>query len=951
MRLSGRFRHPLLYTTIENVVLVKQLEQIGSLLLLTHISFAYCMLYDRLGCGMARPRGGGRRGGRAPVHWDEIEMEPDNEETLPPPPPVVGEANGGGAGPQGGVGPQAGAGPQAGQGPTVGDLSPLIQAIAEAFQTAMAGVQGAAQPQGGGNGLPLERLRHLGGDEFRGLSPEKSEAWLESTIRVLGQMECTDARKLGCVVSLLQGDAYAWWTTVISSMDEDDITWGFFQSAFRKKYLGSRYEDEKKREFMALVQGSMSVTDYEIQFVRLSHGSSSGKRPASWDRDSTKRHKDQRFQPEPRRGGGNPRRGHQGQGRFQQAPECARCGRRHMGECWGNGSSCWNCGARGHMRRDCPHPARRNVAHVVAVQPEGGGPARVYAQHEGRNDTNMIAGNFSLQSLSLLSLIDSGSTHSYILSEHARLLDVPCEVLDVGVNVTSSFGDTIVVRKLYRRCPLMIQGYVFPVDMMELPFYGFDVILGMDWLVEHRVRVDFETKRVSLKFADDHEIVVVGENIKFLSNVVSVLEAQRLMDCGCQAYLAYVMNPNMGEARPRDIRTVCDFSGVFPEELPGLPPDREVEFVIETHADSAPVSISPYRMAPKELKELKTQLQELLDRGFIRPSTSPWGAPVLFVKKKDESLRMCIDYRQLNKMTVKNKYPLPRIDDLFDQLRGASVFSKIDLRSGYYQLKVREQDVLKTAFRTRYGHYEFLVMPFGLTNAPAAFMDLMNRVFHEYLDQFVVVFIDDILVYSRTEEDHDRHLRLVLQTLLENQLYAKLSKCEFWIREVVFLGHVVSSEGIWVDPKKVEAIVNWKQPTSVIEIHSFLGLAGYYRRFVSGFSKVAAPLTKLLQKGVKYEWSDARKQAFKKLKEALINAPVLTQPVSGKEFVVYSDASYVGLGCVLMQEGRVVAYALIACVEMTKGMSRIETTGPALVEISAGIQISTERLAMLLAYV
>ncbi|KAL4319079.1 hypothetical protein GQ457_18G007980 [Hibiscus cannabinus] len=270
---------------------------------------------------------------------------------------------------------------------------------------------------------------------------------------------------------------------------------------------------------------------------------------------------------------------------------------------------------------------------------------------------------------------------------------------------------------------------------------------------------------------------------------------------------------------------------------------------------------------------------------------------------------MCIDYRQLNKMTVKNKYPLPRIDDLFDQLRGATVFSKIDLRSGYYQLKVREQDVLKTVFRTRYGHYEFLVMPFGLTNAPPAFMDLMNRVFQEYLDQFVVVFIDDILVYSRTDEDHDRHLRLVLQTLLENQLYAKLSKCEFWIREVVFLGHVVSSEGIRVDPKKVEAIVNWKQPTSVTEICSFLGLAGYYRRFVSGFSKVAAPLTKLLQKGVKYEWSDARQQAFEKLKEVLINAPVLTQPVSGKEFVVYSDASYVGLDCVLMQEGRVVAYA------------------------------------------
>ncbi|KAL4385400.1 hypothetical protein GQ457_15G020850 [Hibiscus cannabinus] len=248
----------------------------------------------------------------------------------------------------------------------------------------------------------------------------------------------------------------------------------------------------------------------------------------------------------------------------------------------------------------------------------------------------------------------------------------------------------------------------------------------------------FQNKYLGTRYADE-------KKREFMALVQGALEAQRLMDDSCQAYLAYVMNPNMGEARPMDIRTVCDFPGVFPDELPGLPPDREVEFVIETHADSAPVSISPYRMAPKELKELKTQLQELLDR----------------------------DYRQLNKMTVKNKYPLPRIDDLLDQLEGATVFSKIDMRSGYYQLKVREQDVLKTTFRTRYGHYEFLVMLFGLTNAPTAFMDLMNRVFHEYLDQFVVVFIDDILVYSRTEEDHDRHLRLVLQTLLENQLYGR----------------------------------------------------------------------------------------------------------------------------------------------------------------------------------
>ncbi|KAG8478689.1 hypothetical protein CXB51_028510 [Gossypium anomalum] len=227
--------------------------------------------------------------------------------------------------------------------------------------------------------------------------------------------------------------------------------------------------------------------------------------------------------------------------------------------------------------------------------------------------------------------------------------------------------------------------------------------------------------------------------------------------------------------------------------------------------------MAPYRMAPKELVELKAQIQELLDRGFIRPSVSLWGAPVLFVKKKDGTMRMCIDYRQLNKLTIKNKYPLPRIDDLFDQLKGASVFSKIDLRSGYHQLRVKEADIHKMAFRTRYGHYEFLVMPFGLTNAPAAFMDLMNRVFQPFLDQFVVVFIDDILLYSKTEVKHD-HLRVVLQVLKEKEFYAKFSKCEFWLREVAFLGHVVSAEGIKVDPRKIEAILEWKPPRTVSKI-------------------------------------------------------------------------------------------------------------------------------------
>ena len=298
-----------------------------------------------------------------------------------------------------------------------------------------------------------------------------------------------------------------------------------------------------------------------------------------------------------------------------------------------------------------------------------------------------------------------------------------------------------------------------------------------------------------------------------------------------------------------------------------------------------------------------------MDKGFIRPSVSPWGAPVLFVKKKDDTLRICIDYRKINKVIVKNRNPLPRIKNLFDQLKGVGVFLKIDLRSGYYMLRMKDVDVLKTAFRTRYGHHEFLVMQFGLTNAPAAFMDLMNRVFRPYVDQFVVVFIDDILVYSKDAQKHEQHLRIVMETSKEKKLYTKLSKYAFWLKKVSFLGHIVSAEGIRVDPIKIEAIVNWKSPRNVTKVRSFLGLVGYYRRFVKGFSVIASPLTKLLTKGVKFEWTYKCQNSFEQLKEMLVEAPVLMQPTSGKEYTLYSDASGIGLGCVLMQDGKVVAYA------------------------------------------
>ncbi|GJW18602.1 putative reverse transcriptase domain-containing protein [Tanacetum coccineum] len=311
---------------------------------------------------------------------------------------------------------------------------------------------------------------------------------------------------------------------------------------------------------------------------------------------------------------------------------------------------------------------------------------------------------------------------------------------------------------------------------------------------------------------------------------------------------------------PLGMGVFIDFPEAFPDDLSGLPPIRVIDFWIESIPRATPVAKSPYRLAPFELEELSGQLKELQYKGFIRPSLSPWGAPVLFVKKKDGSFRMCIDYRELNKLTVKNRYPLPRIDDLFDQLQGSQFFSKIDLRSGYHQLRVHEDDIPKTAFRTRYGHFEFTVMPFGLTNAPAIFMDLMNRVCRPYLDKFVIVFIDNILIYSKTQEEHVEHLRLVLGLLKKEKLYAKFSKCEFWLREVQFLGHVINGNGIHVDPSKIEAVKNWKAPRTPTE-------------------------------------------------DKLCNAPVLALPDGPEDFVVYCDASGIGLGCVLMQRGKVIAYA------------------------------------------
>ncbi|GKE30662.1 putative reverse transcriptase domain-containing protein [Tanacetum coccineum] len=387
-------------------------------------------------------------------------------------------------------------------------------------------------------------------------------------------------------------------------------------------------------------------------------------------------------------------------------------------------------------------------------------------------------------------------------------------------NVTASKPQTleeainIAQRLMDQGATLTLLNQPFKINLMSINLGSFDIVIGMDWLSKYHARIICDEKVV--------HIPIDGETL--------IIRAQ-------------VMEKKSDEKRLEDIPVVREFLEVFLEDLPGLPPVRQVEFQIDLIPGATPVARAPYRLAPSEIQELSNQLQELADRGFIRPSTSPWGALVLFVKKKDESFRMCIDYRELNKLT-----------------------SKIDLRSGYHQLRVRNEDIPKTAFRTRYRHYEFQVMPFSLTNTPAVFMDLMNRVCKPYLDKFIIVFIDDILIYSRNKEEHANHLRIILELLRREKLYAKFSKCDFWIHIVQFLGHLIDSQGLHVDPAKIEAVKNWASPTTPTEIRQFLGLAGYYRRFIKGFLKIAKSLTELTQKNKKYIWGEDHESAFQILK-------------------------------------------------------------------------------------
>ncbi|GJR88785.1 putative reverse transcriptase domain-containing protein [Tanacetum coccineum] len=479
----------------------------------------------------------------------------------------------------------------------------------------------------------------------------------------------------------------------------------------------------------------------------------------------------------------------------------------------GNGAApkingCFKCGAPGNFKRDCPKLKNKDGGNrnaqgwVYAV-----GNAEKIGNTSGNPDANVVTGTFLLNNHYASILFDTGANRSFISTAFSSLINITPTSLENCYDVELADGKLVAIDTIIRGCTLIFLDHPFNIDLMPVELGSFDVIIGMDWLKRCHAVIVCDEKLVQVPYGN--------ETLTFCGNKSSNGRESRLTVISCSKDQEYMAKGCQVFWRKYPLR----------KRRTSLPPARPAEFQIDLIPGAAPVARTPYRLASSEMKELLEQLQELFDKGFIRPSSSPWGAPILFVKKKDGSFRMCIEYRELNKLTVKNRYPLPRIDDLFDQLQGSSIYSKIDLKSGYHQLRVREKDIPKTAFRTRYGHYEFQVMSFRLTNAPA------------------------------DEKEHEEHLKAILELLKKEKL-----------------------RGIHVDPAKIESIKDWTSPKTPMEIRQFLGLTGYYRRFIEGFSKIA-------------------------------NAPILALPEGSEDFVVYCNASHKGLGAVLMQREKVIAYA------------------------------------------
>ncbi|KAJ4722993.1 Retrotransposon protein, putative, Ty3-gypsy subclass [Melia azedarach] len=507
-------------------------------------------------------------------------------------------------------------------------------------------------------------------------------------------------------------------------------------------------------------------------------------------------------------------------------------------------------------------------------------------------------------------MIDTGATNNFLAAREVQRLGLNVEGSSCAVRAVNSLD--MVVQGI-AISSLRVGDWEDKVRFSILPLEDFDLILGIEFLVGAMAYVMPQMKSLLITGKTPQlvpcEFLENGRAGPSLQSAIQFTKGLKKREMSYLAVLVEIKPDQVVEVPDEYAAVLDEFADLMPPELPKeLPPRRAIDHHIELEPGARPPAQVPYRMSPSELVELRRQLDELLNAGYIQPSKAPYGAPVLFQKKQDGSLRMCVDYRALNKVTVKNKYPVPNVADLFDRLGSACYFTKLDLRAGYWQVRIAKGDETKTACVTRYGSYEFLVMPFGLTNAPATFCNLMNDVLYEFLDKFVVVYLDDIVVYSKSFRDHLEHLRHVFTKLREHKLYVKKEKCEFCRREVLFLGHWVSSGKIRMDERKVKAILDWTEPKKVPELRSFLGLANYYRKFIEGYSKRVSALTDLLRKDRKWEWTEACQHAFDNIKGAVASEPVLKLPDFTKPLEVYTDASDKAIGGVLVQEGHPIAF-------------------------------------------
>ncbi|KAJ1700817.1 hypothetical protein LUZ63_000596 [Rhynchospora breviuscula] len=490
-----------------------------------------------------------------------------------------------------------------------------------------------------------------------------------------------------------------------------------------------------------------------------------------------------------------------------------------------------------------------------------------------------------------------------------------------------------------------IQGHTFEKDVRVLDITGYDMMLELDWLTSlGPMQVDWGAGGIAFKQGDKDVQLQVKEEVAKIKFIKEDVDLEKEMRKGSEILMAQIFSTEVhsalqlhpasqtevhSDSKPvhLELSAALEQHKAAFEEPTALPPRRTVDHAVPLLPDSKPINQKPYRYSYFQKVEIEKIMIELLKNQLIQPSSSPFASPVLLVKKKDGSWRMCIDYRQLNLITMKNRYPISVIDDLLDELKGIRIFSKIDLRSGYHQIGMKDEDRYKTAFRTHEGHYEFNVMSFGLTNAPATFQALMNGVFKPYLRKFLLVFFDDILVYSQSMKEHKEHLSLTLELLSKNQLFAKMSKCEFGLEEIEYLGHIISHNGVATDPKKIEAMCNWPSPRTVKELRGFLGLTGYYRKFVKNYGIIAKPLIDQLKKN-SFNWNDKAEMAFNTLKSTIASAPVLAMPDFTQPFVLETDACDKGIGkgigAVLMQNRQPLAYLSKSLGPKSIGLSTYE---------------------------